>query len=117
MTSNIDKVRQFHEKYGHPVADKPGLIPDSRFKFRVRLIQEELGEYEEAANDYDLTGIVDALADLLYVVYGTAVEHGVDVDGALAEAHRSNMTKEMNGLGKPIKGAAFEEPDFTPFTT
>lgn len=110
-------VREFHEKYGHPVADKPGLIPNSRSGFRGRLIQEELVEYEEAANDHDLTGIVDALADLLYVVYGTAVEHGIDVDGALAEAHRSNMTKELNGLGKPIKGAAFEEPDFSPFTT
>lgn len=110
-------VREFHEKYGHPVADKPGLIPYARAGFRFDLIMEEADEYYEAANDHDLTGIVDALADLLYVVYGTAVEHGIDVDAALAEAHRSNMTKELNGLGKPIKGAAFEEPDFTPFTT
>ena len=69
---------------------------------RVSLIQEELDEYREAAEAHDLVGVADALSDLMYVVLGTYVSHGLqDVAEALfAEVHASNMSKlDANGRG------------------
>lgn len=48
---------------------------------------------------------LDALADIVYTCYGFAVEMGWDLDGAVEEVHRSNMTK-LGLDGKPIKDPA-----------
>lgn len=53
----------------------------------------------------------DALADLEVVVNGTAVEHGFPMEALSREVFASNMSKDLNGLGKPIKGDSFFEPD------
>ena len=36
---------------------------------------------------------IDALADILYVVYGFAVSLGVDIEPFLDEVHKNNLTK------------------------
>jgi predicted HAD superfamily Cof-like phosphohydrolase len=48
-----------------------------------------------------LIGIADALADIVYVVYGTALTYGIDLDSAVREVHRSNMSK-LGSDGKPL---------------
>lgn len=60
----------------------------------------------------------DALADLIYVIYGMALEMGIDLAKVLAEVQRSNMSK-LGEDGKPIyredgkvlKGPGYFRPD------
>lgn len=106
------KVREFHERYGYPSPDQPELVTAEVAEARSNLIQEELREYEEACAAGDLVKIADAIGDLAYVVVGTGVVHGIDLQPILDEIHRSNMTKDPaadNPL-KPVKGPRFEEP-------
>lgn len=102
---------------------------------RLKLIAEELVELAEASNievviNVDGTqyrsritqaighhgalieGAADAIADLLYVVYGAAVAWGIRIDPIFGEVHRSNMTKFIDGhvneSGKYVKGPSYE---------
>jgi len=107
-------VREMHEhlgahvNYGEPSTDIPANLRD----IRIALLDEEVGEYREAALAGDLVGIADGLADLIYVAYGTAQTYGIPIDDVLAEVHRSNMTKQPNpDGGKFIKGADFSPAD------
>jgi predicted HAD superfamily Cof-like phosphohydrolase len=114
---NMDKVQkgvyEFHSKYGCALSDKP-IIPDHKtLLLRSRLIVEEAGEFMKAASIGDMDGMADALADLLYVTYGTAVVMGLDMEPICDEVQRSNMTKDGGGKdsgGKIMKGPNFEEP-------
>lgn len=107
-----EKVREFHEKYGYANPDKPEVGPKELADMRMKLIGEELNEYDEACADGDLVGIADAIADLAYVVIGTAVSHGIDLQPLFDEVHRSNMTKDpaADNPHKPVKGPRFEQP-------
>jgi NTP pyrophosphatase (non-canonical NTP hydrolase) len=62
-------------------------------EFRQRLIAEEFEELQKAIATHDFKEIRDALADLLYVVYGTAVAFGINADADFAIVHSSNMSK------------------------
>lgn len=56
--------------------------------------------------------MVDALVDLLYVTYGTAVEMGVDLAPFFDEVHRANMHKVPGeGGGKSRKPERWVPPD------
>lgn len=107
-------VQKFHEKYGCLTRYHPKM-PDAKvLLLRARLIVEEAAEFMSAASNEDMVGMCDALADLLYVTYGTAVVMGVDMEPISAEVQRSNMTKDGGGQdsgGKIMKGPDFEEPD------
>ncbi len=86
-------------------------------EFRSDLIREEDRELRSAVT---LEEIADAIGDLLYVVYGTAVACGLDAQGIFNEVHRSNMTKFADGLrlsphGKILKGPSFSPPDLQKF--
>lgn len=61
--------------------------------FRMALIREEVAELEEAVKTKDMVETIDALADILYVVYGMADALGIDADKAFKIVHRSNMSK------------------------
>ncbi len=103
-------VQEFHEQFDIHVAPKPA-IPDEPTKFlRKRLIQEEFEELQEAMDEKDLPSIAKELADLLYVVYGTAVSLGIDMEPVFSEVHRSNMSK-VGGYkredGKWVKPATY----------
>lgn len=61
----------------------------------------------------------DALGDMVFVIYGTALSYGIDLDAVVAEIHRSNMTKErVPGMEYPskcvVKGADFSPPNLAP---
>ncbi len=67
-----------------------------------------------------LDRLAHELADVVYVAYGTALVHGVDLDAVIAEIHRSNMTKigpdgqmARRADGKVLKGEHYEAPDVT----
>ncbi len=121
----VDMVREFHVKYGAPVAERPGLIEYERARLRAELIDEESSETHLAImrRDIDpsrlptkavlLADIADGLADTIFVCIGAALEYGIDIDRVFAEVHRSNMTKTVGHAradGKIMKGPDFEPP-------
>jgi len=62
-------------------------------KYRLSLINEETKELNEAITNKDFIETVDALSDILYVVYGAYSAFGIDADQAFELVHRSNMSK------------------------
>lgn len=112
-------VGRFHQAFGLPRASRPSAdVPAGLAQLRVDLLVEEVGEFAEATADRDLVGLADALADIVYVAYGAAVTYGIDLDAALREVHRSNMSKlDEHGRpihredGKVLKSARYTPPD------
>ena len=109
-------MKEFHEIYGQKIRTVPELnIPEKAM--RLDLVLEEAKEYEEAVNTDDLIEIADALADIVYVAYGAAIAHGINLDIILKEVQRSNLSKLEDGLvlrrsdGKILKGKNFSQPD------
>ena len=95
-------VAEFHESFNLPMQPLPTTeIGDYLAKLRIALLEEEVGEFVTASEKGDLIGIADALADITYVVYGTALTYGIDLDSVLQEVHRSNMSK-LGTDGKPL---------------
>lgn len=105
-------VSEFHQRFRLPARGFPvERISAAEVDLRRRLLAEEFTEYLTAIDTGDLVGIADALADMVYVIYGTALHYGIDLDGVLAEVHRSNMTKTGHDGGKAIKGNGYQPPD------
>jgi predicted HAD superfamily Cof-like phosphohydrolase len=84
---------EFNEKFEVPILDTPQVPDEGRRKLRVNLINEEALEFQTASEAGDLIEAADALADIMYVVYGAALEWGIPLDAVFAEVHRSNMSK------------------------
>ena len=113
------QVGEFHHAYGLPVRDVPTIeVGPHQVALRLSLIQEEFAELAAAADADDLVGVADALADIVYVAYGTAHVYGIDLDAVLDEVHASNMTK-LGADGRPVrradgkilKGPGYRAPD------
>jgi predicted HAD superfamily Cof-like phosphohydrolase len=95
-------VAEFDRAFGLPARQVPSAdVGDGLAKLRVALLEEETGEFVAASERGDLIGIADALADIVYVAWGTALTYGIDLDAVLREVHRSNMSK-LGRDGKPI---------------
>jgi predicted HAD superfamily Cof-like phosphohydrolase len=112
-----DMVREFHTAFGLPMETKP-VARTPQTENRVSFLREEFNEYLAAVEAGDLVEIADALADMTYVIHGTAHDHGIPLDAVVAEVHRSNMSKlGLDGKpilredGKVIKGPAYFKPD------
>lgn len=92
----IDKqamVDAFHRAFDIFVSAAPTVVDRRTRELRVKLIQEEFDELKEAMESGDLPSIAKEMVGLLYVVYGTAVSYGIDMDPVFREVHRSNMSK------------------------
>src|SRR5919205_1639448 len=114
-------VAEFHAAFDLPCQAQPSIDIDRSLEaLRISLLEEEVGELVAATRARDLVGIADALADITYVVYGTALTYGIDLDAVLGEVHRSNMSK-LDHDGKPIiradgkvlKSGRYSPPDVT----
>ncbi len=106
MNKEQSMVTEFHKAFDIPVETKPSTLGSAARERRLHLMTEELLELYDAMRADDLAAIADGIADLLYVVYGTAVEAGIDIEPIFAEVHRSNMTKiggHKNEIGKWVK--------------
>ncbi|MGH3825037.1 MAG: hypothetical protein ACRDRA_19700 [Pseudonocardiaceae bacterium] len=112
-------VAEFHAAFDLPRQGQPSIdVEKSLEMLRIALLEEEVSELVAATRARDLTGIADALADITYVVYGTALTYGIDLDSVLGEVHRSNMSKlDHNGKpiiradGKVLKSERYSPPD------
>ena len=110
---------QFHHKFKFPFSMTPtGAIDPSVKELRRDLMVEELAEVLDAMKTIDYEQIAKELADLVYVVYGTAITYGIDLNEVILAVHASNMGKvDCNGnpiydpdTGKLMKGPNYKPP-------
>ena len=108
MQRELKLVKEFHKKFKVLVSDKPSLIPEDRSSNRYRLMRDEVEEYLKAVQNDDLENIAKELADILYTVYGTILEHGLQgiIEEIFEEVHRSNMSKDYHQY-KMVKGSEY----------
>jgi predicted HAD superfamily Cof-like phosphohydrolase len=105
-------VLEFHRHFGLPARSTPvDRLPQTEVDLRRRLLTEEYREYLAAADTGDVVSVADALADMVYVIYGTALHYGIDLDAVVVEVHRSNMTKTGHDGGKAVKGPGYQPPE------
>jgi len=111
------QVGEFHRSYELPLRTSPTVqVGGDQVDLRLALVEEEVSELREAAEAGDLVGIADALADIVYVAFGTAHVYGIDLDAVLDEVHRSNMTK-LGSDGRPVRredGKVLKGPHYSP---
>ena len=110
-------VDDFHRAFDIVISPIPTLVDGRTRELRVKLIQEESDELKEALDSGDLASIAKEIADLLYVVYGTAVSCGIDMDPVFREVHRSNMSKvggHKRDDGKWVKPASYSPARIEP---
>ena len=121
-TDYLVDVTAFHRAFELPAPESPiGRVEPGVRRSREELMREELDELIEAMRVEDVVEIADGLADLLYVVFGTAVAYGIPMDGVFREVHRSNMTKlgpdgkpVVGEYGKRLKGPHYDPPRLRP---
>ena len=112
MKKAINLVKKFHKKFKVPILESPSLIPKDRSNLRYELMKEEVEEYNLGAKNKDLENIAKELVDILYGVYGTILEHGLQdkFDEIFEEVHLSHMSKDFNQY-KMIKGKNYFKPN------
>ncbi len=104
MKSKITAVELFHKSFGLGVSDNQiADLGQSKNMLRFNLMDEENKEYLEAAANNDMVEVADALGDMLYILCGTILEHGMQhkIEEVFNEIQRSNMSK-LGADGKPI---------------
>lgn len=118
MTKEQEQVKDFMSRIGQECPAQPTIPTDSVQYLRLDLIDEELKELNLAFHHLDLVEVADAIGDLLYVVLGTAVACGIDIDPVFQEIHKSNLSKFLDGFsdlnGKWRKGKSYIAPDLKP---
>jgi len=104
MNEFLKKVKIFHETFKAPVLNEPQIPSKDRCELRVKLIQEELDEMEEAIKNNDIIEISDSLGDLMVVLCGSILEFGVSekFNDIFNEIHNSNMTKACDTIQDAI---------------
>lgn len=121
MKSKISAVEKFHKSFGLGVSETMKAdLGAAKNQLRFNLMDEENKEYLEAANNNDMVEVADALGDMLYILCGTILEHGMQykIEEVFNEIQRSNMSK-LGADGKPIyredgkvlKGPNYFKPD------
>ncbi|MGJ8666582.1 MAG: hypothetical protein ACSHW7_09470 [Patiriisocius sp.] len=104
MKDKIAAVHKFHSAFGLGIKNTPTAdLSAKKNLLRYELMREENEEYLEAANNNDLVEVADALGDMLYILCGTIIEHGMQdkIVEVFNEIQRSNMSK-LGADGKPI---------------
>ena len=121
MNDKINSVKEFHKVFNLDFLEAPKAnIGLEKNKLRFNLMKEENEEYLDAAKKGDLIEIADALGDMLYILCGTILKHGLQhkIADVFQEIQRSNMSKlDKNGKpiyredGKVLKSDLYFKPD------
>ena len=117
MKSKIAAVEMFHRSFGLGIAQHPKAnLGIDKIQLRFNLMDEENKEYFDAALNDDMVEVADALGDMLYILCGTILEHGMQykIEEVFEEIQRSNMSK-LGPNGKPIyrdDGKVLKGPDY-----
>jgi len=121
MKKRLAAVTEFHNAFGLGINEAPKAdLGEQKNLLRFNLMKEENEEYLEAATNNNLTEVADALGDMLYILCGTILEHGMQykIEEVFDEIQRSNMSK-LGADGKPIyrkdgkvlKGPSYFKPN------
>jgi predicted HAD superfamily Cof-like phosphohydrolase len=123
MQKQLNAVKEFHDTFRIGYSESPiANLGEDKNQLRYNLMKEENEEYLEAVNNNDLVEIADALGDMMYILCGTIVEHGLQhkMEAVFDEIQRSNMSKlgeDGNPIyredGKVLKGPNYFKPDFS----
>lgn len=104
MRKQIKHVKKFHKSFGIDNQLSPNAnISEKTYKLRYKLMQEENNEYLDACKNGDLNEIADALGDMMYILCGTILSHGLQdkIELIFEEIQKSNMSK-LDKNGNPI---------------
>lgn len=95
MEKQIKMVEFFHTKFKQTQSTTPTLLSSKESMLRYNLGKEELDEYIVATSEEDLVEVLDALADQLYIIFGTICKHGLQnhIEKAFDLVHENNMSK------------------------
>lgn len=115
----IEMVKVFNKTFGVPTSKNPTLLSEDDYSLKYDLMKEELSEYLNACRSNDLVEVCDAVVDMMYILNGIIVSHGLhDIFTDLfSEVHNSNMSKLENGKvlrrhdGKVMKGSEYFKPN------
>lgn len=121
MKKPLEQVKKFHEAFGLDVseAQKANLGLEKNL-LRYKLMREENEEYLDAAMQGDMVEVADALGDMLYILCGTIISHGMQhkIEEVFDEIHSSNMSKLGEDAkpiyredGKVMKGPNYFKPE------
>ena len=131
MYTPMADLKEFHETFAPKQKGDDFLTKTER---RINLITEEYEEVSEALVHLEDTRLnltsstmneareelAKELADLLYVVYGTAEELGIPLEEVFEAVHQSNMSKvwddgrvHYNEFGKVMKPPTYVKPDLS----
>ena len=121
IKKELESVKLFHKKFNINYLNEPKAnIPDEIKELRFKLMEEENLEYLKATKDDDIIEIADALGDMLYILCGTIICHGLQdkIEQIFQEIQNSNMSKLgengkpiYRGDGKVLKGPNYFKPD------
>lgn len=104
MDKQLKHVAHFHEVFKIGNESEPrAAIGEEVYRLRHRLMHEENEEYLAAAEKGDLVEVADALGDMMYILCGTILKHGLQdiIEDVFEEIQRSNMSK-LDANGEPI---------------
>ncbi|MDG1263553.1 MAG: nucleoside triphosphate pyrophosphohydrolase family protein [Flavobacteriaceae bacterium] len=121
MKNELDAVQLFHEAFNIGINQNPTVAVSEKIKeLRFNLMKEENEEYLEAVKNNDIVEVADALGDMLYILCGTILTHGMQhkITEVFEEIQRSNMSKlgqDGNPIyredGKVMKGPNYFKPN------
>jgi predicted HAD superfamily Cof-like phosphohydrolase len=120
MKKQLKQVEDFQKAFGGFIGEGASFPPLDRCVLRQRLLQEEVLELHEAWSNKDIVEVADAITDCLYILFGTAIEFGLQdkLEDFFDEVHGSNMSKlDENGKaiyrndGKVLKSEKYYKPD------
>lgn len=122
LSKAVDAVRKFHETFGAYISKEP-VLPNRELRhIRLNLLEEEVNELHHAEFNNDLIEIADAIGDCIYILLGTTLSYGIDIDKVFKAIHKNNMSKvwpdgtvhhskEKGKEGKVLKPPGFERVD------
>lgn len=121
LKETIAAVEDFHKAFKIENNYAPTVdLSKEDILLRYKLMREENEEYLEAAENGDLVEVADALGDMLYILCGTILKHGMQdkIAEVFQEIQRSNMSKldkDGNPIyredGKVLKSDQYFKPD------
>jgi predicted HAD superfamily Cof-like phosphohydrolase len=92
-------------------------VPDADTRANlIGLAYEENRELQKALIEGNLEKVVDACADLITIVIGIALQHGVDITPHMAEVALANMEKKPadgKGFGRMTKDGQSTKANWT----
>ena len=121
MKKYTDAVHEFHSAFKLGIKNEPTAdLGAAKNLLRFNLMKEENEEYLEAAQNGDLVEVADALGDMLYILCGTMLSHGMQdkMGEVFLEIQQSNMSKLgedghpiFREDGKVLKGPNYFKPN------